>query len=967
MIKHLPFLTTAVLLFPSSVCAQTYQPSNRLPVADSSLGTQVSGNGNNFNITGGVTKGQTIFHSFTDFSVPTKGSANFVNPVGNRDIITRVTGTAFSDINGTLNSNGANFFLINPNGIVFGTNARLNVGKAFVASTANSLDLVDAGGRTITFGTNRNGDAPLLSVAPNVLFDVSRLNFSGGNGAISNFGTLQTPNNSQYIGLIGGNITFDGSAGGGTISAPGGRVDLGGVSVAGSVTIDNNGLVFSSASIDRSNVVLTDGASITVRATSNLDPVSTFFNNSSSNGSSINISANNLALFNAGANSSTLPAGLDAGLATNSGVQTRAAGNINIDATGKVSLNNSLIKNSLRSRSEGKIGNINIQAGALDVVNNSQIAIGIASSGKGDGGDINIKTTGDIKVSGSDSPSTNPTLSFISSDTYGQGDAGKVSIDTQGKLSVSNGGIISSNIYSTGIGNSKGIKIVARELELANNSFISTDTFPSARANAGDINIKTTGNIQISGSDSSSIAPTRLQNSGISSNTSGQGDSGKITIDTQGKLSLFNFGTISSQIASTGVGNSKGITIDARELSLSNIGLIVAGTLSTTRGNGGDIQIQTTGDINLSGLPSSDPSANYSASIISSDTFGQGDAGKIKIATQGKLSVSNGGGIFSTIGSSGVGNSRGISIDAGAIDLTNQGAIASGIQKDSAAPGNGRAGDIDLHVKGAIEASNLSYILASSFGTGQTGNISIASDKLLLNNSTVQTTGESVSGGNITISNSDKLLMRNNSSIDTQSTSRQNNNGGNITIRSPLIIALPGNNDITANANGGNGGNVNIVSQGLFNIQYRPTGRASGSTNDITASSTFGQNGTVNINTPGIDPGKDSTELPKATIDASSQISQVCSANNRQNKLIVTGRGGIPPNANDPLISEAWQDPRATDIQPAIASATVARPKIASPAVSWVFDGKGKVTLIAAETAGQSIGTRVVCPDRVGK
>lgn len=209
--------------------------------------------------------------------------------------------------------------------------------------------------------------------------------------------------------------------------------------------------------------------------------------------------------------------------------------------------------------------------------------------------------------------------------------------------------------------------------------------------------------------------------------------------------------------------------------------------------------------------------------------------------------------------------------------------------------------------------------------------------------------------------------MQNDGSIDTQSSSRRSNNGGNITISSPLIIALPGNNDISADANGGNGGNVKIVSQGLFGIQYRDRGQASPFTNDITASSTFGQNGTVNINTPGIDPGKDITELPQTTTDASNQISQACSATNRQHKLIVTGWGGIPPNANDPLVSEAWQDLRATDIQPAIASVTTDRPQLAPPAVSWVFDGKGKVTLIAAGTAGQSIGTQVICPDRVRK
>jgi filamentous hemagglutinin family protein len=1064
MIKHLPFLTTALLLFAPSVCAQTYQPSNRIPVADSTLGTQVSGNGNNFNITGGVARGQTLFQSFTDFSVPTNGQANFVNPVGNRDIITRVTGKSFSDLNGTVNTNGANFFLINPNGIVFGTNAQLNVGKAFVGSTASSLDLVDGGGRTITFGTNPNGDAPLLSVAPNVLFDVSRLNFGGGTGAINNFGTLQTLNNSQYIGLIGGNVTFDGSSGGGNIIAPGGRVDLGGLSGAGSVSIDNNGLVSSSSSIGRSNVVLTDGAAITVRATGTLAPVSTFVNNATSNGSSINISANNVTLLNAGASF----AALDAGLGTNSGVQTQAAGNINIDVTGKVSVNNSVIKNTLRPGSEAKIGDINIQAGALDVINNSEITT--ISAGKGDGGGINIKTTGDIKVSGYDPASNNLTQSTIDSGISGQGDGGKISIDTQGKLSVIDGGAIYSSIYSTGIGNGKGITIAARELELANNSFIFTDTSSggrgnagdidlktigdikisgydssstsltrsqitsnvagsgdtgkitiatqgklsiinnggiasaieqtgvgnskgisitarelslanssfisastaqadrvSGKGNAGDINIQTTGDIQISGSNLASAIPDPSQNSSISSDTSGQGDTGKITIATQGKLFMSNFGSISNSIAETGVGNSKGIAIDARELELANNSFIFTDTLSGARGNAGDINIKTTGDIKISGIPSSDPLLKYDPSIISSNTFGRGDPGKITIDTQGKLSIVDGGTVSSSIGRTGVGNSRGISIDAGEINLTNSSSIATGTLQTVPVAGTGKAGDIALNIKGAIQASNFAQILSSSDGAGQTGNISIASDKLLLNNSIVRTNGVSVSGGNIAISLSDKFLMRNDSSIFTVSSSSQNNNGGNITIGSPLIIALPGNNDINANANRGNGGNVNIVSQGLFDLQYRPTRQASSSTNDITASSTFGQNGTVNINTPGIDPGKDSTELPKTTIDASNQISQACSANNRQNKLIVTGRGGIPPNANDPLVSEAWQDPRATNIQPAIASVTTDRSQLPPPAVSWVFDGKGKVTLIAAGTAGQSIGTRVVCPDRVGK
>jgi large exoprotein involved in heme utilization and adhesion len=166
----------------------------------------------------------------------------------------------------------------------------------------------------------------------------------------------------------------------------------------------------------------------------------------------------------------------------------------------------------------------------------------------------------------------------------------------------------------------------------------------------------------------------------------------------------------------------------------------------------------------------------------------------------------------------------------------------------------------------------------------------------------------------------------------------------------------------------GNSGNFNITggvrkeqSQGLFGIQYRPNGQNSPLTNDITASSTFGHNGNVNISTPGTDPGKDSTELPNVTTDASNQISQVCSANNCQNKLTVAGRGGLPPTANDLLTSDViWQDARIASRQPAVSIATTHRVELAPPAVGWIFNGK-KVILVAAKTNGQQTETNVAC------
>jgi filamentous hemagglutinin family protein len=161
MMKHLPLFltTTALFLLPNIAQAQTYTPSNRTPQQDKSIGTIVNPAGaNNFNITAGLQRGQNLFHSFTDFSVPTGSSAIFDNPAG-RSIITRVMGSLFSDINGLIDTNRANFLLINPNGVVFGPGVQLNVGKAFVVSTASGVDFVDAQGRNYNFGVNRAGDA----------------------------------------------------------------------------------------------------------------------------------------------------------------------------------------------------------------------------------------------------------------------------------------------------------------------------------------------------------------------------------------------------------------------------------------------------------------------------------------------------------------------------------------------------------------------------------------------------------------------------------------------------------------------------------------------------------------------------------------------------------------------------------------------------------------------------------------
>jgi filamentous hemagglutinin family protein len=933
----IPLCSTIGIVLGSSITfAQTVPPSTRIPVADSTLGTQVSGTNNNFTITGGVSRGQNLFQSFQDFSVPTGGAATFINPAGNRAIITRVTGNLFSDIDGTINTQGANFFLINPNGMVFGANTRLNVGQTFVGSTANGIDLVDAGGNAYRFGTNGTSDAPLLTINPNVLLTPARLILGGGNGQISNLGTLQTTNPNQYIGLIGGNVNING----GKIIAPGGRVDLGGLNSAGTVTANEQGLVFGGNNLSWGDVSLTNGAVVSVRANETLGNVNISFSDVSSLGSSINISTNNLNILNSGAKTNTGLAAIDAGLEQNSGVKTAAAGDININATGKITLDNSDIKTTIRPGSEGRIGNIKIKANSLEMKNGSLISSltrgkgnagnidietqgdmsisgirdpllladnessitsntggkgnagnitistkgnlflnnlggissGIEEQGEGNAGNIDIKTAGNFTITGTNNSTDlqgtdNTALSSINSSTYGQGDAGKITIDTQGKLSIINRGGIFSFIGENGVGNSGGIKINAGELEIANNSRITTNTSQSTqvngKGNAGNIDIKTVGNLTIIGTNNYDLLA-GIDNTifNINSSTFGQGDAGKITIDTKGTLSMTNGGILVSTVGENAIGNSGGIKIDAGKLEIANGSSITTSTYQSTaqnnKGNAGNIDIKTTGDITISGTNNPADIIEKDLpplSAISSNTFGQGNTGKITIDTQGKLSVVNRSQISSGLARNAVGNSGGIKIDARELEIANISDILTQISQKTS---KGQAGNIGIKTTGnltitginnpvnlqEVAQTSLSSISSSTYGQGDAGKITIETKgKLSVSNrgvisSIIGETGVGNSQG-IKIDTND-LELANSGVIQTVTSQLTPVNGkgnaGNIDIKTTGNLTIFGTNNpsdlqgnnlaplsaINSGSQGqGNAGNITIDTKGKLFINNR--------------------------------------------------------------------------------------------------------------------------------------------------
>lgn len=105
-----------------------------------------------------------LFHSFSEFNVPTGSTVTFDNvaldgtPISR--IFSRVTGTEATEILGELGTlGGADLFLINPQGLLIGPGAVLNIGGSFVGSTAEA----------IAFSNNASFSTQAPSISSNLL------------------------------------------------------------------------------------------------------------------------------------------------------------------------------------------------------------------------------------------------------------------------------------------------------------------------------------------------------------------------------------------------------------------------------------------------------------------------------------------------------------------------------------------------------------------------------------------------------------------------------------------------------------------------------------------------------------------------------------------------------------------------------------------------------------------------------
>ncbi|MBD2240672.1 filamentous hemagglutinin N-terminal domain-containing protein [Aulosira sp. FACHB-113] len=165
-------------------------------------------------IDGGAIRGANLFHSFSEFNIDSGRGAYFTNPSGIENILTRVTGKNASQILGTLGVLGnANLFLMNPNGIIFGKDAVLDIRGSFTATTADGIKLGENG----LFSATNPQSSNLLTVKPGALFSNA---LSNQQGTINNQGNLKVDAGNS-INLLAANVINTG-----TLTAPEGIVQL---------------------------------------------------------------------------------------------------------------------------------------------------------------------------------------------------------------------------------------------------------------------------------------------------------------------------------------------------------------------------------------------------------------------------------------------------------------------------------------------------------------------------------------------------------------------------------------------------------------------------------------------------------------------------------------------------------------------------------------------------------------------
>jgi filamentous hemagglutinin family protein len=912
--------------------------------------------------TQGTRVGNNLFHSFSTFNINNGESALFTGSSTLSNIISRVTGTNASTIDGALDHNMPNacFWLLNPNGIIFGQNASLPTHGAFHATTADYLLFEDGGrfGADTSLPQNR-----VLSVA-----NPSAFGFIGPNpGSMTVQNSKLIVEDGTGLSLMGGDIEIRGDATQ-QLVANSGNINLVSVSASGEAAITPQGIdsdAFSQGgtirlqdSVIHANNSLVEPGTVAIsiqggELVMENSKISANTNQASSDNSGININVKqNITLSassihsNIGSIVEPVPINLSAkgdillqnqSTISTSNYSDADSGDINILAQNLTVETRSNIETT--TRDAGNAGNIHIAADRV-MLSSSDISAQTLQGSTGQSGEISIIASELIELSNPSYKTGN--LAKISASTFSSGDGGKITLSAP-ELVVSDNASIESNTHSSG--HAGNINIDIDSLTLSEGGIISSGVMASgAIGKGGSIHIDAKDSLTIEGyAEYSGLR----QPSRIVTGTVAAGDAGDLRISAP----VVNIDTGWLNASSKGSGASGSVTLsDVERLSLTGGAQIQA--LAFASGEGGQVDIEAD-TIHISGTNTFFRNDQVVPSGVYTGSGGSGHAGNLTLQCE-RLILDQGGMLESS--TAGTGNAGNIFIgtsESPAGNLT----LLDGSVISTSTTGLGNAGNIHINATGAVTLqpqSQEAFISSGAWGTnpdalGSAGTIHLNANALnILSGGVIATNTNSHHGtpANIQILVNDLLiegegtntlqaiaaLQNGQQSLvpitGIMSDSTTNQRGGSITINithsaillsgaitasgsgaggggdiffsnsaSPAgLLIIDGNSAIFARAQQGNGGNIFI---------YPGTFLREGNS-QISADSNQGNTGTVEIGSVEQNTTSSILDLDNTPMGPDLLTSQACGIDHiqQQSHLIVGGQNGLKLSPGDYIPSK---------------------------------------------------------------
>jgi filamentous hemagglutinin family protein len=847
-------------------------------VLDGTMGTAGALKGPAYNIPSeyGQKAGKNLFHSFQTFNINAKESATFSGPSSIQNVISRVTGGSLSRIDGQLKCTipNANFYLLNPVGVIFGADASLDVGGSFHVSTADYLRLGD---HERFYATPLAGEV-LSSAAPTAfgfLNDTpAPIRLEGKGKVDQSVNTGLSVSEGKTISLIGGDIDIKGTSyysklkdndiPAGSLSAPGGQINLISAASRGEAVMTESAPDVSSFQ-KMGTVKMSDLAQIEVSTYAGIGKMST-------------AEVNALDGTGKGAGSVYIRAEqfvADKSIIEASTIGDKNGGTVSVEADAIALKNQSHIySDTFRQGKAGDIvlsGRNNGSARSVELSGSSNVYSNTENQkATGDAGDILIKAD-NVSLSAQYVCKTCVNFSEISSYSKTIGQGGNITIEAPESVKISGSRIwASSESKTAGAGDAGSINIETKNFSMTDKARLSVDT-DAAKGGA----------ISIRGMSNNPAESVQISDSAIFAGANGEGDAGRLFIE-------------SKNIAFTDGG--------------------VIGSQSFYTGKGGDVLLHATESLKFSGQDTKgNPSKVYTSSEAKKDPAG--DAGNITIEAD-QLSFAQGTGI--TASTIGPGNAGAIKLTVNHLKMDN-GSITS--STDSKEKG-GHAGTIDILATQGIEMNNKSLISTATAGGGAAGDISLKVENLNVDNgSSVSSASSSPpdypgDAGRISIQANDSLLLGVGTSITTEAINggrgqivintgntfsmesskitttikRGGNDAGDITINMPEWIVMR-DSKIVANAYKGRGGNIHLTSDHFVQ-----------STNSkVDASSELGIDGTVIIDSPDTDVSSGLVVLPANFMDATRWIKTPCAlrSGEKVSRLVISGQDAVATAFND--------------------------------------------------------------------